>query len=62
MFGGDASDVGGGRRDEVVEIHLLLPSRWADDLIQLSRQRQQTVAQVLRSMIGHALHEGTAGH
>jgi hypothetical protein len=62
MFGGAASDVGGGRRDDVVEINLLLPSQWADDLIQLSRERNQTVAQVLRSMIGHVLHEGAAGY
>ncbi len=61
LFGGAASDVGGSRRDAVVEINLLLPSQWADDLIQLSRERNQTVAQVLRSMIGHALHEGEPG-
>ena len=61
IFGGAASDVGDGRPHDVVEINLLLPSQWADDLIQLSRERQQTVAQVLRSMIGQALHEGGAG-
>jgi hypothetical protein len=57
IFGGAASDVGDGRHNDVVEINLLLPSRWADEIIQLSRERQQTVAQVLRSMIGRALHE-----
>ena len=45
-------------RDEVVEINLLLPSQWANDLIELSRERRQSVGQILRSMIGHALHDG----
>jgi hypothetical protein len=40
----------------VVEISLLLPSQWANDLIELSKERQQSVGQILRSMIGQALH------
>ena len=61
MFGGAASKVGGVSQDDVVEISLLLPSRWANDLIELSRERHQSVAQILRSMIGQALHEGDSG-
>jgi hypothetical protein len=61
MFGGAASNLSGVRQDEVVEISLLLPSQWANDLMELSRERQQSVAQILRSMIGHALHEGEPG-
>lgn len=45
---------------EVVEVNLLLPSDWANDLIALSQARRQSVAQVIRSMIGHALHEKVA--
>jgi hypothetical protein len=44
--------------NDVVEISLLLPSEWANELIALSQERRQSVAQILRSMIGHALHEG----
>jgi hypothetical protein len=58
MFGGTASNVGGGGQEDVVEICLLLPSRWANDLIELSRERHQSVAQILRSIIGQALREG----
>jgi hypothetical protein len=47
--------------DGVVEIQLLLPAQWAQDLMQLSRERRQSVGQVLRSMIGHALHEDGTG-
>jgi hypothetical protein len=61
MVGGAASNVSGVRRDDVVEISLLLPSQWANDLMELSRERRQSVAQILRSMIGHALHEGESG-
>jgi hypothetical protein len=47
--------------DEVVEVSLLLPSQWASDLFDLARQRDQSVGQIIRSMIGHALHEGGLG-
>lgn len=47
---------------EVVEISLLLPSQWARDLIDLARQRRQSVGELIRAMIGHALHEGTSGN
>lgn len=48
------------RHNEVVEINLLLPSQWADELFALSSQRQQSVGQLLRSMIGQALDDGAA--
>ena len=43
--------------DGVVEINLLLPEQWAHDLMELSRQRRQSVGQIIRSMIGQALHD-----
>ena len=46
-----ASNLGGPADNEVVEINLLLPARWALDLMELSRERGQSVGQILRSMI-----------
>jgi hypothetical protein len=40
---------------DVVEIGLLVPTDWAQALIELSHQRQQSVGQLLRSMINHEL-------
>jgi hypothetical protein len=57
-----ASNVGGQRHDDVVEISLLLPSKWADDLIELSKDRGQSVGQILRSMIGQALDDAALGY
>jgi hypothetical protein len=45
---------------EVVEIGLLLPTDWAVALVKLSEKRQQTVAQILRSLIERALFQGDA--
>lgn len=57
---GGASELGNPRLDDIVEVSLLIPSRWADDLMELSRKRGQTVGQLIRSMIGQALeHEAT---
>jgi hypothetical protein len=56
-----ATNLGNPRHDEVVEVSLLLPSQWANDLIDLARERHQSVGQVIRSMIGQALHEGASG-
>ena len=53
-----AASLGNGCSDDVVEINLLLPSGWANELIELSRERRQSVAQILRSMIGQALQQG----
>jgi hypothetical protein len=43
---------------DVVEIGLLLPADWAAALIELSKQRQQSVGQILRSFIGRGLVAG----
>ncbi len=56
-----ASNLGNPGHDDVVEFSLLLPSQWANDLIELARVRQQSVGQIIRSMIGHALHEDASG-
>jgi hypothetical protein len=53
-----ATNLGNVCPDNVVEISLLLPSEWANELIELSRERRQSVGQIIRSMIGQALHEG----
>lgn len=53
-----ASKPGSQRHDDIVEVSLLLPSQWASDLMELSRERGESVGQILRSMIGQALHDG----
>lgn len=50
-----AQSLGTFRSPEVVEIGLLLPSSWAESLIEMSRRRGQSVAQLLRGMIDRAL-------
>jgi hypothetical protein len=35
-----------------------LPAQWTQELMDLSRKRRQSIGQILRSMIGHALHDG----
>ena len=47
--------------NDVVEIGLLLPTNWANTLIEISKQRRQSVAQVLRAIIGNALHDCASG-
>jgi hypothetical protein len=44
--------------NDVVEIGLLLPADWAAALIELSKKRQQSVGQILRSFIGRGLVAG----
>jgi hypothetical protein len=56
-----AANLGNPGHDDVVEVSLLLPSQWANDLIDLARERRQSVGQIIRSMIAHALHEGASG-
>ena len=58
---GGASEPGSPRLDDIVEVSLLIPSRWADDLMELSRERGQSVGQLIRSMIGRALEDETPG-
>jgi hypothetical protein len=55
-----APNFGNPGHDEVVEVSLLLPSQWASDLFDLARERQQSVGEIIRSIIGHALHEGVS--
>jgi hypothetical protein len=43
---------------QVVEIGLLLPANWAAALIELSRIRQVSVAQILRGSVAQALSDG----
>jgi hypothetical protein len=44
-------------RGEIVEIALLLPKNRAEALVSLSRQRHQSVGQILRTLIDRALVE-----
>ena len=54
---GAAPKMGSNPHDDVVEIQLLLPSRWTNELIDLARERGQSVGELLRSMIGQKLRE-----
>jgi hypothetical protein len=47
--------VGPAMTDPIVEIGLLLPAKRAEALIALSRQRGQSVAQILRGLIEREL-------
>ena len=51
----DALTLGMGRRDDVVEVALLLPAHRAEALVALSRQRRESVGQILRGLIDRAL-------
>ncbi|SIO65504.1 hypothetical protein SAMN05444166_7713 [Singulisphaera sp. GP187] len=44
----------------VVEIGLLLPANQADALVELSKRRHQSVAQILRGLIDRALTDDEA--
>jgi hypothetical protein len=62
---GTASDFGAplsqaNSPEDVVEIGLLLPAHWAVALIELSKQRHESVGQLLRGLIGRALVENDA--
>ena len=46
--------------NQVVEISLLLPAQWAQDLLALSRERGQSVGQILRAMIRQGLCDGVS--
>lgn len=54
-IGTDAPTLGKGRRDDVVEVALLLPANRAEALVAMSRRRQESVGQILRSLIDRAL-------
>ncbi len=51
---------GRGAPEDVVEIGLLLPASWATALMELSTKRQESVGQLLRSVIGQALVDNDA--
>jgi hypothetical protein len=42
-----------------IEVGLLLPAPWAESLMDLSRRRGQSVAQILRGMIDRGLVEAS---
>jgi hypothetical protein len=46
--------------DEFVEIGLLLPKNRATALLQLARERHETVGQILRKIVDRALTQGEA--
>jgi len=56
-----AANLGNSAHGDVVEVSLLLPSEWANDLMDLARERRQSVGQIIRSMIGQALDESASG-
>lgn len=47
-------------REDVVEVGLLLPAEWAAALIELSRKRQESVGELIRTCIGRVLTENNA--
>jgi hypothetical protein len=55
-----ASVTGNSTPNNVVEINLLLPKEWADALVELSNTRRESVGQILRSIIRHALIDSDA--
>jgi hypothetical protein len=59
VFNSAAKNLGTSPTSDVVEIGLLLPAPWANALMELSETRKQTVGQILRSMIGHALQDAS---
>ncbi|MEO6810850.1 MAG: hypothetical protein ABI353_17175 [Isosphaeraceae bacterium] len=56
----DKRKVGRPLNTGVVEISLVLPTERMDALLDLSRRRQQSVGQLLRSLIDDALSEDDA--
>jgi hypothetical protein len=46
---------GSGVSDDIVEIGLLLPAHRAEALLALSRQRHQSIGQILRGLIDQAI-------
>jgi hypothetical protein len=55
-----ASFPGNADPNDVVEISLLLPRAWATDLIELSKDRRQSVGVIVRSMIRQGLNSNDA--
>jgi hypothetical protein len=57
VFDLNASLSGNSSPSNVVEINLLLPTDWAVALVELAKKRDQSVGELLRMYIGHALVE-----
>jgi hypothetical protein len=55
FHGLNATKTGIPSQGDVVEIGLLLPANRADALLELSKRRHQSVAQILRGLIDRAL-------
>ncbi|MFO0910910.1 MAG: hypothetical protein U0794_21650 [Isosphaeraceae bacterium] len=53
--GNTALSMGNAPAGEVVEIPLLLPASWAASLIEMSTRHNQSVGQMLRTMIDRAI-------
>ena len=63
--GGSISDLTAPRSqsnfgDDVVEIGLLLPANWAVALVELSKKREESVGQLIRTCIGRELCKNNA--
>ena len=54
---GPASLAGTAGPPQVVEVGLLLPANWAAALIELSKERGESVAQILRASVAQTLRE-----
>ena len=54
-----AAQTGRSKPSDVIEIGLLLPSSRVNALIELSKKKQQSVAQILRGLIDRALLDGS---
>jgi hypothetical protein len=50
-----ATETGIRQSNDVVEIGLLLPTSWADALMEMSKRRRQSVGTILRGMIDRAI-------
>jgi len=42
---------------EIVEIGLLIPQTWAHALVELASRRNQSVGQILRTLVDHELRD-----
>jgi hypothetical protein len=57
FVGSSASIVGTMAPPQIVEVGLLLPANWAAALIELSKERGESVAQILRASVAQTLRE-----
>lgn len=55
FHGTSAKYLGSPSQGDVVEISLLLPTAWADALLEMSRRKRQSVGQIVRGMIDRGL-------